>query len=364
MKILLVGGGSGGPVTPVLAVAQELKKLKPRTEFLFVGTRQGPERSMVSDFGIPFKSIAAAKFRRYFSLRNFLDIFIFLFSLLQALFVVRKFRPDAVFAAGSYVSVPVAWMAKLLGAKVIIHQQDVSIGLANKLISPFADQITTALAYTAKKFYSGSGLFTKKWKAGAEWVGNPFRQELLSSQKPDRKIFGLNDKLPVLLILGGATGAVQINSVVEACLDELLKAHQVIHQTGKGKKANFIHPDYHQYELLPFDKYVSALKLADIVIARAGLSTLTELSMLGKIAIIVPMPDSHQMINAQVIKGASAAVVLSFDEFNPVDLPRIVTSLKFNVSRQRMLIENITGLMPKDAGSRIAKLIIKQVNAR
>src|SRR3990167_33983 len=124
MKIMLVGGGSGGPVSPVLAVAQEIKKIKPKTEFLFVGTYRGPERSMVSEFGIPFRAIPAAKLRRYFSLKNILDVFVFIISLLPAWRVVRQFRPDAVFSAGSYVSVPICWMAKLYGAKIIVHQQD------------------------------------------------------------------------------------------------------------------------------------------------------------------------------------------------------------------------------------------------
>lgn len=364
MKTLLVGGGSGGSVTPILAVAQEIKRQKPRTEFLFLGTRKGPEAGMVADFGIPFKSIPAAKFRRYFSLKNFLDIFVLMFAFVRAWQIVRKFRPDVVFGAGAFVQVPVCWAAKLMGVKVIIHQQDPEIGLANKLISPFADQITCTFSYTAKTFYSGTGLMNKKWTNKAEWVGNPYRSELLNQTALDRSFFDLHDKLPVLLILGGATGAAQINSVVYLCLEELLKSHQIIHQTGKGKKIPFSNPDYHQYDLIPFDKYVSALKIADIVIARAGMSTLTELSILGKISIIIPMPDSHQEVNAEFIEEFSAAVVLSLDEFNPTDLPRIVTSLKFNVGRQKLLKENMSRLMPKDAGPKIAQLIIKKIDAK
>lgn len=363
MRILLVGGGSGGPVTPVLAVAQEIKKIKPRTEFLFVGTQTGPERSMVSELGIPFESIPAAKFRRYFSLRNLTDILVLFYSFFRAWRILSKFRPDIVFGAGAFVQVPVCWAAKLFRTKIIIHQQDPYVGLANKLVSPFADQITTTFEYTAKTFYSGSG-FGRKWKSKAEWVGNPYRAELTDTSHPDRSFFGLHDSLPVLLILGGATGAAQINSVVEASLAELLKSHQIIHQSGMGKKINFSHPDYHQYDLIPFDKYISALKLADIVIARAGMSTITELSALGKIAIIVPMPESHQEINALFLKNTSSAVVLSGEEFNPVDLPRIVISLKFNIARQKLLSENISRLLPRDAGRKIAELIVKQANAK
>src|SRR3989344_1732676 len=333
MKILLAGGGSGGPVTPVLAVAQEIKKFKPRSEFLFIGTKGGMEQKLVSDFGIPFRAMPAAKFRRYFSLKNLFVPLVFIASLISAWRLVNSF------------------------------QQDVRISLTNKLIAPIADIITTAFEYSAKNFYVGSGLFAKNPKNRAEWVGNPFRSEFAKNAAPDRKVLNLHDKLPLLLILGGATGAVQINDVIRACLPELLKSHQVVHQTGTGKSIDFIHPDYHQYELItPFDKYATALRLADIVIARGGLSTITELSALGKIALIVPMFGTHQEENATILRHNVSAVVLDEREFNPVDLPNIVNSLKFNPQRQKLLSENISRLMPKDAAARLAKLIIKTVN--
>ncbi|OGE81174.1 MAG: hypothetical protein A3H72_01935 [Candidatus Doudnabacteria bacterium RIFCSPLOWO2_02_FULL_48_8] len=363
MKILLAGGGSGGPVTPVLAVAQEIKKFKPRSEFLFIGTKGGMEQKLVSDFGIPFRAMPAAKFRRYFSLKNLFVPLVFIASLISAWRLVNSFQPDAVFSAGGFVAVPICWIAKLHKAKIIIHQQDVRISLTNKLIAPIADIITTAFEYSAKNFYVGSGLFAKNPKNRAEWVGNPFRSEFAKNAAPDRKVLNLHDKLPLLLILGGATGAVQINDVIRACLPELLKSHQVVHQTGTGKSIDFIHPDYHQYELItPFDKYATALRLADIVIARGGLSTITELSALGKIALIVPMFGTHQEENATILRHTVSAVVLDEREFNPVDLPNIVNSLKFNPQRQKLLSENISRLMPKDAAARLAKLIIKTVN--
>lgn len=364
MKILLVGGGTGGSVTPLLAVAQEILKLKPKTTIVFVGTNRGPEKAMVSDFGIPFQAIPAAKLRRYFSLKNIVDVIVFIVSLFKAWLVLRKFRPNVIFGVGSYVQVPICWIGKLLGVKVVIHQQDAEIGLANKLVSPFADKITTTFAYTAKAFYSNSGIMTKKWKTKAEWVGNPYRAELVSNQSPNRRNFGLHDQLPVLLILGGSSGAAQVNSAVFQCLDELIKSHQIIHQTGIGKKVNFSHPDYHAYDFLPYDQCVAALKLADIVIARAGMATLTELSVLGKIAIIVPMPDSHQELNARIVANTAAAVVLFSDDFNPETLPRIVTSIKFNLARQKLLAHNISQLMPKESAAIIAKLILKEANGK
>ncbi len=317
---------------------------------------------MVAGAGIDFVSIPAAKFRRYFSLANFTDIFVFFYSLFKAWKVVRRFQPDLVFGAGGYVALPVAWVAKLSGVKIAIHQQDARVTLTNRLISPIASLITTAFDRTAKEFTSGSGLSKEPLQAAAEWVGNPVRQEFFTPVSPNAKQkFGLDDSLPVLLIMGGATGSAQINSVVSGSLPELVKTHQVIHITGPGKNGSaFRHRHYHPYEFLAEDM-PDAMKLADIVIARAGLSTIAELAVLGKISIIVPMPDSHQEDNAAVLKDKAAAVVLDKLEFNSSDLPRIVTSLKFNVARQKLLTENIKKIMPHDAAERMAKLIIEHV---
>src|SRR3989344_9693738 len=192
MKILLVGGGSGGPVSPILAVALEIRKLKPKAEFLFVGTRKGPERSMVEPTGIDFISIPAARFRRFFTIKNLIAPFVFVVSLIQAFRIVKKFQPDVVLGSGSFVQVPICWAAKFYKAKIVIHQQDAGIGLANKLVVPFADQITTAFEQTSKEFYSGSGLFTHRLKPKAIWVGNPVREDLFNSHPSIKKYFNLN----------------------------------------------------------------------------------------------------------------------------------------------------------------------------
>jgi UDP-N-acetylglucosamine--N-acetylmuramyl-(pentapeptide) pyrophosphoryl-undecaprenol N-acetylglucosamine transferase len=360
-KIILTGGGSGGPVFPLLAVAKELKKLDPGVEILFVGTNKGPEQKMVTAAGLKFAGIPAAKFRRYFSLANITDFFVFLYSLLKARKIVKEFNPDVIVGAGGYVALPVSWMGWMSGIKIALHQQDAKIGLTNRMISPLADLITTAFERTSKDFYSGSGLGKQPLKATAEWVGNPVRPEFFAPPSITAKEkFGLDDSLPILLIVGGATGSTQINEVVTISLPELLNSHQVIHITGPGKdiQVPFKDKHYHKYEFLNEDM-PDALKIADVVIARAGLSTIAELSVLGKIAIIVPMPDTHQEFNAEILKDRAAAVVLNKEEFNAEDLPRIVNSLKFNVGRQKLLSENIKKIMPHDAAQKMAKLILE-----
>lgn len=348
-RVILAGGGSGGPVVPLLAVAAELKKSDPDVEFLFVGTTSGPEQKLVQAAGIKFTSLKAAKLRRYFSLKNFSDIFVFFKSLFTAKRIISEFSPQVIFSAAGFVSLPLSWVGKIMGVKIVIHQQDALISLTNMLSAPVADSITAAFEDTAKEM-----------KRGAVWVGNPVRSEFFSPASPDaKKKFNLHDELPVLLITGGGTGADQINTVVAECLPELVKAHQVIHLTGAGKTASDLqHRDYHPYEFLS-NEMVDALKIADIVIARAGLSTLAELSALGKISVIVPMPDSHQEHNAKILKSKNAAVVLYKNEFNAEDLPRIINSVKFNAARQKTLSENMKNIMPHDAAKKIAEIIKK-----
>ncbi len=355
MKILLAGGGSGGPVSPVLAVAQQIQKLKPKTEFLFVGTRRGPERAMVEREQIKFVTIPAARWRRFWSIKNLAAPFVFLAGLIGAWRVVARFHPDVMFSAGGFVAVPVAWMARMFGTKIIIHQQDAQAGLANRLIAPFATQITTAFEATSQQFYSGSGLVGKLHPP--IWVGNPVREDLFKKD-PVNLPFILHKNLPILFVLGGATGALQINFLIGEILPSLVKSFQIIHQTGSGKGTpKFSHPNYHLVEILPFDQYAYLLQQAQIVLCRAGLSTIAELSALGKPAVVIPMPFSHQENNAAILKLTHSAAVLGFAQTNSQNLLKVITALNFDPAAVKELSVNISKLMPKDAATKLAEII-------
>jgi UDP-N-acetylglucosamine--N-acetylmuramyl-(pentapeptide) pyrophosphoryl-undecaprenol N-acetylglucosamine transferase len=358
MKIILSGGGSGGPVSPVLAVAEQIRKLKSQAKFLFIGTRTGPERKMVTEAGMEYRWVPAARWRRFWSIKNLFSPFWLILGILKSLWLVYKFRPSVMFSAGGFVAVPVAWASWLCGAKIIIHQQDAQIGLANKLIRPFASCITASFEQTAKNFAGGSGLPGDRAKAVAEWVGNPVRPEVTRKNDSAMKFFGLHGDLTILLVLGGATGAVQINKLVEELLPELVKSFQVIHQTGKGKnRIKLKDTNYHPIELIGFNEYTSALQLADLVISRAGLSSIAELSALGKTAIVIPMPFTHQEANAQILLRANAAAVLMRKQVTKENVLKILNVLKFDPKASPLLSNNISKLMPHDAAVRIAELI-------
>ncbi len=358
MRILLVGGGSGGPVAPLLAVAEQIKRDHPKAEFLLVGTRTGPERQMAGQANIPFVAIVAGKWRRYFSLANFLTPFFVVAGFFSALKIISNFKPDCVFGAGSFVQVPVVWAARLRGVPVVLHQQDILPGLSNRICQYAAKKITVTFEGSLTDFSSGLGLFYEKNKAKIVLTGNPFRRELAGATKEQgQSFFRLKNDLPALLVLGGGTGALFLNELVEKSLPELCRVVQVIHSTGRQKGLALKHENYRGFEFI--SDMAKAYAAADIVLCRAGLSTITELSNLGKVAIVVPMPDSHQELNAFLLYRQQAAIVLDQNELTSGGLIKVIRRLLFEHQLQQELKKNIAGVMPKNSAQKIADIIVK-----
>jgi UDP-N-acetylglucosamine--N-acetylmuramyl-(pentapeptide) pyrophosphoryl-undecaprenol N-acetylglucosamine transferase len=304
-KILLVGGGTGGSITPLLAMRSEIKKKEPETEFLFIGPKNDDvAEELVRKEGISYQSIYAGKWRRYFSLKNLISPFLTIFGFFQSLKIIKNFKPDMVLSAGSFTSVPVGIAAWFLRVPLFIHQQDIIPSLTNRLLTPFAYKITVSLPPSLKDFPAKKTILT----------GNPVRQELLNaSEEEAKKFFSLKPNLPVILVLGGGKGAAFINQLIFDLLPELTSFSQVIHLTGKGKSRVFQNENYHQFEFL--DKEMSlAYKVADIVICRAGMGTLSELSFLGKPAIVLPIPHTHQEANAYYFLEKKAVRALFREE--------------------------------------------------
>lgn len=359
MKILLVGGGSGGPVSPLLAVAEQIKKTHPKAQFLLIGGKTGPERAMSAASGIAFVSITAGKWRRYLSWENIKAPFQVIAGILQARKILNEFRPDCVFATGSFIQVPVVWAAKLKHIPIVLHQQDLLPSLANRLCQLAARKISVTFEADLAAFSSSWGVFYKKTREDkVVLTGNPFRQKLtLGSRPAAEKIFELNDDLPVLLVLGGGTGAEFFNQLISKSLPQLTKTVQIIHSTGPGKYKPVQHNNYHPYEFI-YDMG-NAYAAADIVLARAGLSTLTELSNLKKFSIIIPLPGTHQELNADYLSRLQAAVVLDQQKVTAEGFIRLIRKLLFEPDFQNLVKTNISEIMPKQSARKIAEIIIK-----
>lgn len=351
MKILCAGGGTLGSVTPLLAVIEEIKKRHPEVEVEWWGTENGPERELVKSNNITFQEIVSGKLRRYVSLENIVDIFRIIVGFWQAIWYLGSNKPNCLLTAGSYVAVPVAWAAYLYGVPVFAHQQDVRPSLANKLISPVASKITVALAESIKDFSSDKVILT----------GNPVRQVFLEYPNKDKakEKLGLDPARPVVLVMGGGTGAQFLNNLVSQIKNDLIKVAQIIHVTGIGKNLGTATNGYKMVDLT--NESVDLFAASDVVITRAGMGTLTELSALHKPAIVVPIPQSHQEDNAKYFSDKGAVIMIRQEELTSHTLLATVSQIINNKETSQKLGEKISEVLPTGASAKIADLVEEQV---
>lgn len=290
MKVLFSGGGTLGSVSPLIAIQEAVQD---GSDFIWIGTRFGPEKNIIEEGDIRFYQIFSGKIRRYFSFKNFLDPFKVIIGLIQSLYILSKEKPDVCVTAGSFVSIPVHLAAWILGVPTWVHQQDVKPGLSNKIMARFADKVTVSLEDSVKNFSSST-----------ECIGNPVREEIYQGREERAKdIFNIESEKPVIFALGGGTGAEEINDLILGSLNSL-DDFEIIHIVGPkrdSKKAFQTEQQYKNYHVFEFlgDEIKHAYKIADIVVCRAGFSTLTELSALEIPAILVPK-EGHQEKNAEV----------------------------------------------------------------
>ncbi|MFH1046973.1 MAG: undecaprenyldiphospho-muramoylpentapeptide beta-N-acetylglucosaminyltransferase [Patescibacteria group bacterium] len=303
MKIIFSGGGTLGSVTPLMAVAEAVKKNDSTASFLWIGTKDGPERQLIQAAGLDFVAITSGRWRRFLTWQNFVTPFLVLKGLIDAWRLLRRFEPDVVMSAGGFVAVPVVWAAWWLRIPVHVHQLDWRPGLANRLSSGVAKTISVTFDKSRRDFDQNKVTVT----------GNPVRNFLLTGQADRARIkFGLQADLPLVLVLGGGTGAMNLNRLVAATVADL-SAVQVLHLTGRDKRVAVptAPSTYQQIEFLT-DELADVYAAADLVVTRAGMGTLTELAALGIPAVIVPIPNSHQEENADYFVEQGAAV--RFDE--------------------------------------------------
>lgn len=351
MKILFAGGGTLGPVTPLLAVAEAWKMVDPTVECLWAGTKRGPERALVSAAGIPFFDLPTARFTRYPSVEWLTLPFAAARSFFQAFLFLRRERPGLIASAGGYTGVPLILVGRLLGIPSWIHQQDVRPLLSNRLCAPVASVITTAWQIHQQAFPS------KRTK----WMGNPVRPSVMKGKKAAAvQQFGLDPLLPTVLVFGGGTGASWLNETMAAIGPSLALRANVIHATGRGKlsdRLQNIGGRYHAVELF-LEEMKHGLAAADVVVCRAGMGTITELAATKKAAIVIPLPNSAQEDNASILSGALAAVVLSQPLTTPAELQTAILDLLGDASRREQMEKNISRLLPTDVAERLVRHVL------
>lgn len=351
-RIILTGGGTAGHVTPNIALLPRLKELQ--YDIHYIGSYNGIEKNLIEKQGIPYHGIASGKLRRYFSLQNFTDPFRVLKGFGEANKLIKKLKPDVIFSKGGFVSVPVVIAGKRNHVPVIIHESDMTPGLANKLSFPSAAKVCCNFPETLKSLPENKAVLT----------GSPIRQELLSGDREKaRKFCGFENDKPVILIIGGSLGAAAVNDAVRKILPELLKEFNVIHLCGKSKLDTSLTnlEGYAQFEYIQ-DELKDLFALTDIVISRAGANAICELLALRKPNLLIPLSASasrgDQILNARSFERQGFSLVLEEEELTDELLLATVHKLyesradfvdTMNHSTQQSPIETIIDLIENAA---------------
>ncbi len=341
-KIVFTGGGTAGHVMPNLAIIEELKG---KAKIFYIGSK-GVEKDIVKNNNIPFYEITSTKLKRNFSLSNFLIPFKLLKAIRQSKKILKQLKPDAVFSKGGYVALPVVIAAKKLKIKVITHESDITMGLANKLCKNKSDVICTSFESTAKNLKNG--LFT----------GSPIRKQIFCGNKQNaKKLFSNFSQKPTLLIVGGSLGSKVINETIFKSLDKL-KNYNIIHLVGKGNVNNNYKMD--NYVQLEFATNIEDLySLADVVISRAGSNSINELLVLNKPNILIPLSKKasrgDQILNAQYFKEKGYSKVIFEEDLSPYSL---IKSIEQVLKNKQKYIQNMQKSEVKLANQKIINLLL------
>ncbi|MBQ1843348.1 MAG: undecaprenyldiphospho-muramoylpentapeptide beta-N-acetylglucosaminyltransferase [Lachnospiraceae bacterium] len=317
-KIVLTGGGTAGHVTPNIALLPALKEAGFDAEY--IGSYTGIEKDLITKEGIPYHGISSGKLRRYFDWKNFSDPFRVIRGYGQARSLLKKINPSIVFSKGGFVSVPVVLAAKSLHIPAILHESDMTPGLANKIAMKGAVKICCNFPETIKYLPEGKGVLT----------GSPIRQQLLHGDRQKALDFtGLRGDRHILLIIGGSLGSVFINNAVRGALDDLLQRFEIIHLCGKGNLDPSLYgkEGYVQYEYIS-KELPDLFAAADLVISRAGANAICELLALHKPNILIPLSRNasrgDQILNAESFKKQGFSYVIEEEDVNEQTLTEAI----------------------------------------
>ncbi len=317
-RIILTGGGTAGHVTPNMALIPFLKEAG--YDIQYIGSHNGMERKLIEEIDIPYHGISSGKLRRYFDIKNFSDPFKVLKGYTEASRLMRKLKPSVVFSKGGFVTVPVVLAAKRRGIPVIIHESDITPGLANKISIPAATKVCCNFPETLKYLPAEKSVLT----------GSPIRQELFSGSKEEGlALCGFDGSKPVLLVMGGSLGAVAINRSLRENIDALLEQFHIIHLCGNGNLDESLldKEGYKQFEYAK-EELTHLFAASDLIISRAGANAICELLALKKPNILIPLPASQsrgdQLLNAASFEKSGYSYVLQEEELTKDSLLKAV----------------------------------------
>ncbi|WP_405726340.1 undecaprenyldiphospho-muramoylpentapeptide beta-N-acetylglucosaminyltransferase [Anaerotignum sp.] len=333
-KIVLTGGGTAGHVTPNLALLPYLKA--EGYEIVYIGSEKGIERTLIEAEGIPYYSISTGKLRRYLSKENIKDMFRVVKGIAEAKKLIRKLKPDLVFSKGGFVAVPVVLGAKSNNVPVIIHESDITPGLANKIAMPSARVVCSTFPETLQYVPKGKGVHT----------GTPIRKELFEGDREKGlAACKFTGEKPVLLMMGGSLGAVKLNNCLREILPELVKTFDVIHLCGKGNLDAHLREQegYMQFEYVS-DGLNDLFAAADFIVSRAGSNSISEFLALKKPHLLIPLSArasrGDQILNAASFEKQGFARVLDEDEMTAESMQKEIFALYENKEKYVSAMEH------------------------
>ncbi|WP_026489238.1 undecaprenyldiphospho-muramoylpentapeptide beta-N-acetylglucosaminyltransferase [Butyrivibrio sp. XBB1001] len=351
-KIVLTGGGSAGHVTPNIALIPALKKAG--YEIYYIGSYEGIEKKLIEDYNIPYFGIATGKLRRYFDPKNFTDPFRVMKGFTESISLLKKIKPDIVFSKGGFVSVPVVRAARVLKIPYIVHESDITPGLANKLSMNGASKICCNFPETMRHLPADKAILT----------GTPIREELgMGNASVGKELCGFTDDKPVLMVIGGSLGAQSVNETVRFALPRILPDFNVVHICGKEKMDNLklSVPGYKQFEYVK-NELKDLFAMADIVVSRAGANSICELLALKKPNILIPLSTrssrGDQMLNARSFEQQGFSLVIDNDELDEDILVETIQDLYEN--REKYL-DNMSKSSLHSATNTIVKILNDEI---
>lgn len=359
MKILLAGGGTSGHVLPTLLVGSALKRKNPQSKFLYVGSLRRGDRELVEAAGFSFVGIPAGKWRRYPDLKNLIDLITGLLGVLVAFFVVLCFWPDKVFIKGGFVGLPVGIAAWILRRPIVLHESDVVMGAANRILAKLAQKV--CVSFPLNGYDLPSAIKTKLVYAGV-----PINEVFFNSTIGKLAI-SLSSQLPLILIMGGSQGAHAMNEIVKTVLPTLTSEYEMVHLTGEldheamqnWAKSNAI-KNYLPLSSLPNQQVATLMKKADLIISRAGATALMEIAAVGKPAILIPLPGSasdHQYLNAKYFADREATILMEQASIIPEKLIDQIHHI-MQTGLGDKLKQNVVKLATQNAAETIADVLI------
>lgn len=364
MKVIISGGGTAGHIYPGLALAGTLESIEEAPEILFVGTKNGLESKVVPEAKYNFKAIEVQGLSRKLSF-GFIKTIILLFKgLFESLGIINDFKPDVVVGLGGYVSFPVVAASVIKKIPIVIHEQNVIPGLANKLLAKKAKAVAVSFPGSEKYFSNVKNVVL---------TGNPVRKELLRTREKNYEEFSLMESRKTVFIFGGSRGAQRINQAAIEVYPLLkdLDSLQIIHSTGimnfnyvkEAIRKDQLESDKLIYRCYPYlDTINLAYSVSDLIICRAGATTLAEITALGKATILVPYPyatGNHQSKNAEILEDAGAAIVIEDEDLNGNTLYKAIQNTVFDDHRLTEMNKASRSLGCPDAAKKMAELVLE-----